>query len=107
MSLARATRPGFASLFAGRSRSYVRSGLHREDLLNAELPEMMETLSRLPHAVKEEREIRIRRAIELDLKGEELPEAEWTKEDVDSVSYLEPFLTEVLQENAERASFRA
>jgi hypothetical protein len=84
---------------------------------------MKEALRRLPKAVMEERIIRIRRALELDLKGnvsrllfathfantftQELPPSEWTKPEVDSVSYLEPYLSEVIQEEYERKSFRA
>jgi len=86
---------------------YRHYGLHREDILNAETDYMQETLRRLPKAVLAAREARIKLALELDFKGEILPESEWTPEELDSQTYLVPYLAEVKQEIAERASWRS
>jgi len=86
---------------------YKHYGLHREDILNAETDEMQETLRRLPKSVLAAREARIKLALELDFKGEILPESEWTPEELDAETYLMPYLDEVKQEIAERAAWRS
>jgi hypothetical protein len=64
-------------------------------------------LRRLPKKTKEERDLRIRRGHELHLKGTTLPEAMWTTPEEDGTTYMEPYMSEVVQEIEERKDFRA
>ncbi len=84
-----------------------RAGLRLEDFYNAENPEIQEVLRRLPNKTKEERDLRIRRGHELHLKGATLPESSWTTPEEDGKTYMEPYMSEVVQEIEERKDFRA
>jgi hypothetical protein len=64
-------------------------------------------LRRLPNKTKEERDLRIRRGHELHLKGTTLPESSWTTPEEDGTTYMEPYMSEVVQEIEERKDFRA
>jgi hypothetical protein len=64
-------------------------------------------LRRLPNKTKEERDLRIRRGHELHLKGTTLPESSWTTPEEDGQTYMEPYMSEVVQEIEERKDFRA
>merc|ERR1711879_378745 len=86
---------------------YQAYGLRLEDFYNAENPEIQEVLRRLPNKTKEERDLRIRRGHELHLKGATLPESSWTTPEEDGQTYMEPYMSEVVQEIEERKDFRA
>lgn len=77
-----------------------------EDFYNAEHETIQEAIGRLPEKVMEERELRLRRGLELHLKGTTLPESQWTTPEEDATTYMEPYLSEVFQELEERKDFR-
>ncbi len=82
-------------------------GLRIEDLYNSEAEEVAEAIRRLPKKEWEAREIRVRLAHEVHLKQTLLPENLWTTPEEDSQSYIEPYLSEVVQEIEERKDYRA
>lgn len=62
---------------------------------------MQEAIRRLPKDLKDERNYRIIRALNLSMTKTILPKEEWTKYEED-FKYLEPYLKEVEKENAEK-----
>jgi len=86
---------------------YQAYGLRLEDFYNSEKPAIQEALRRLPKNVKEERDLRVHRGLELALKNNKLPEAYWTTPEEDSESYIEPYLSEVVEEIEQRENYRA
>lgn len=51
----------------------------RDDLWNEALPEVQEALKRIPKDVRDERNFRIIRAMQLDCQKKILPPEQWTK----------------------------
>ncbi|XP_024889721.1 cytochrome b-c1 complex subunit 7-like [Temnothorax curvispinosus] len=80
-------------------------GLWRDDLL-IEDADVTEALRRLPQELKDQRNFRIVRAIQLDANKRILPEEEWTKYEED-VHYLKPYVDEVVKERKEREAWEA
>ncbi|XP_076247654.1 cytochrome b-c1 complex subunit 7 [Calliopsis andreniformis] len=80
-------------------------GLMRDDCLR-ETPELEEALRRLPAHIRDERNFRLVRAMQLDAERKILPKEQWTKWDED-VLYLQPYLQEVLREKAEKEQWEA
>lgn len=61
-------------------------GLYHDDLLY-NFPDVLEAVRRLPRPVKEERDWRLIRAVQLDIKSIILPENQWpTYEDVSNLN---------------------
>ncbi|XP_029447612.1 cytochrome b-c1 complex subunit 7 isoform X2 [Rhinatrema bivittatum] len=75
-------------------------GLVRDDTLY-ENDDVKEAIRRLPEIVYDERNFRLKRALDLSLKHQILPKEQWTKYEED-VHYLEPYLKEVIHERKER-----
>jgi len=84
---------------------WCKYGLLRDDLL-PENPAVQETLRRLPPHVLAARDMRFKRAFDLDLKKLILPREQWTKIQ-DDLPYLEPTLSEVNNEMKQRKLFHA
>lgn len=76
------------------------SGLHRDDCLYEDT-DVKEAIRRLPSNVKDERQFRIIRALNLSMTKTILPKEEWTKYEEDT-KYLQPYLDEVIKEREER-----
>lgn len=74
--------------------------MHRDDCLY-ETEAVQEAIRRLPKDLKDERNYRIIRALNLSMTKTILPKEEWTKYEED-FKYLEPYLKEVEKENAEK-----
>jgi len=60
-----------------------------------------EAISRLPQHLVDERNFRIRRAMDLCSAKKILPEEQWTKWEED-VKYLDPYIEEVRREREEK-----
>ncbi|XP_029161281.1 cytochrome b-c1 complex subunit 7-like [Nylanderia fulva] len=75
-------------------------GLWRDDCLH-ENADVIEALRRLPQQIKDERNFRIIRAMQLDANKRILPKEQWTKYEED-VLYLQPYIAEVQKEREER-----
>ena len=75
-------------------------GLWRDDCLY-ENQDVIEALRRLPQPIKDERNFRIIRAMQLDANKKLLPKEQWTKFEED-VLYLQPYIAEVRKEREER-----
>ena len=73
---------------------YYKYGLLTDDLPK-DSPVMQEALRRLPKEVFQERQFRLSRAISINANKGVLPEADWLKPE-DDVSYLKPFLQQVV-----------
>ncbi|XP_034183863.1 cytochrome b-c1 complex subunit 7 [Osmia lignaria lignaria] len=80
-------------------------GLFRDDVLQ-ETPDVIEALRRLPHNLKEERDFRLVRAVQLNTSNKILPKEQWTKLEED-VPYLQPYVDEVIRERIEREEYDA
>merc|ERR1712141_146596 len=80
---------------------YRQLGLKADDLLDEDIPEVSEAVSRLDDDVKYERIFRIKRAMDLSLKHNILPKEEWTKPEQDT-HYLMPLMEMVKKELAEK-----
>lgn len=76
-------------------------GLHRDDCLCETNPDVKEALRRCPQPIKDERNFRIVRAMQLSLTKSVLPKEEWTKFEEDN-KYLKPYLEEVIREREEQ-----
>ena len=63
------------------------SGLYHDDIIY-NTPEVLEAVRRLPKQMKEERDWRSIRAIQLDLNHELLPEDQWIQYEEVSVFFL-------------------
>lgn len=63
--------------------------------------DVKEAVRRLPEPVRDERNFRMMRAIQLDMCKQILPKEQWTKYEAD-VKYLQPYLEEVKREREER-----
>jgi ubiquinol-cytochrome c reductase subunit 7 len=64
-------------------------------------PDVSEALRRLPEHLKDERNFRIVRAMQLSMTKSVLPKEEWTKFEEDN-KYLKPYLEEVVREREEK-----
>ncbi|RNA22270.1 cytochrome b-c1 complex subunit 7 [Brachionus plicatilis] len=84
---------------------YLKYGLLSDDLMK-ENELIKEALRRLPADVYQERQYRLARAINLSSGKSVLPESEWTKPEQD-VSYLKPFIEQVVNEQKEREDWNA
>jgi len=82
---------------------YRQYGLRYDDLIDTH--DAAEAVRRLPLGLQEERSMRLKRALDLNLKNLRLPQEHWTKE-AEDVHYLRPYLNQVHKENLERESFR-
>ncbi|XP_065202511.1 cytochrome b-c1 complex subunit 7-like [Planococcus citri] len=82
---------------------YYKLGLYHDDILYC-FPDVDEAVRRLPKAVKEERDWRSIRAIQLDLNHKILPQEEWIQweDDITVGRYLQPYLAEVKKEWKEK-----
>lgn len=65
-----------------------------------------EALRRLPQEIKDQRNFRIIRAMQLDCCKRILPKEQWTKYEED-VKYLTPYLEEVMKEKEEKEKWEA
>ncbi|XP_069587781.1 cytochrome b-c1 complex subunit 7 [Ranitomeya imitator] len=79
---------------------FNKIGLMRDDTLY-ETPDVQEAIRRLPAKVYDDRMFRIKRALDLDMKKNILPKEQWTKYEED-VSYLQPYIREVIRERKEK-----
>ncbi|TGZ84162.1 14 kDa subunit of cytochrome bd ubiquinol oxidase [Ascodesmis nigricans] len=81
---------------------YRQVGLRHDDLIDTLNPVVTKAVSRLPMREKHDRVYRHRRAMQCSLAQTILPKEEWTKPEED-VPYLQPYIDEIIRENAERA----
>ncbi|XP_072742904.1 cytochrome b-c1 complex subunit 7 [Anoplolepis gracilipes] len=80
-------------------------GLWRDDCLY-ESEDVKEALRRLPQEIKDERNFRIVRAMQLDANKRLLPKEQWTKFEDDKL-YLQPYIEEVKKEREEREQWES
>ncbi|XP_065060429.1 uncharacterized protein LOC135687717 [Rhopilema esculentum] len=80
---------------------YRQLGLKADDLLDEDITEVSEAVSRLDDNEKYERIFRMKRAMDLSLKHNILPKDQWTKPEED-VHYLIPLVEMVKMEMAEK-----
>uniref|UniRef100_A0A8C9CF70 Cytochrome b-c1 complex subunit 7 n=1 Tax=Phocoena sinus TaxID=42100 RepID=A0A8C9CF70_PHOSS len=79
---------------------FNKLGLMRDDTI-CENDDVKEAIRRLPENLYNDRVFRIKRALDLTMRQQILPEEQWTKYEEDKF-YLEPHLKEVIQERKER-----
>ncbi|CAH1114620.1 unnamed protein product [Psylliodes chrysocephalus] len=79
---------------------FNKYGLWRDDILY-ENEDVAEALKRLPEKIKDERNYRILRAVQLSLTHSYLPKEKWTKLEEDKL-YLTPIVEQVIKEKEER-----
>ncbi|PSN32986.1 Cytochrome b-c1 complex subunit 7, partial [Blattella germanica] len=84
----------------------ILSGLHHNDCYDEEIPAVKEALRRLPQNLRDERNFRITRAIQLSIQKTVLPQAEWVKFEEDN-KYLQPYIDEVVREQAEKDAWNS
>ncbi|GLV39627.1 Ubiquinol-cytochrome c reductase 14 kDa subunit-like [Carabus blaptoides fortunei] len=84
---------------------FNKLGLMRDDCLY-ENDDVKEALRRLPAEVRDERNYRILRAVQLNLTHSILPKEQWTKLEED-VTYLQPLLKEVIKEREEQEAWNS
>lgn len=82
---------------------FNKYGLMRDDLL-IEDEDVQEALRRIPDSVRDERNYRILRAVQLEITKSILPKKEWTKLEEDKL-YLTPILRQVVKEREERENW--
>ncbi|CAM4498570.1 cytochrome b-c1 complex subunit 7 [Lepidochelys kempii] len=75
-------------------------GLMRDDTIYED-DDVKVALKRLPENLYNERLFRIKRALDLSMRQQILPEEQWVKYEEDK-KYLEPYLKEVIRERLER-----
>nr|CAD7202316.1 unnamed protein product [Timema douglasi] len=80
---------------------FNKYGLHHNDVYDEDLPDVKEALRRLPQHIKDERNFRVIRAMQLSLTKTVLPKEEWVKFEEDN-KYLDPYIEEVAKERKER-----
>jgi len=85
-------------------KGHRRYGLKYEDLLFEDTI-TMEALRRLPKSEQYSRFERLKVAIDLEIKGIELPREKWLKAE-DDIPYLTPYINEVSREYEERKLWR-
>ncbi|GFO12142.1 cytochrome b-c1 complex subunit 7 [Plakobranchus ocellatus] len=86
------------------NKSYFRElGLRRDDIIieGVHAPVVKEALRRIPKHELDARHFRIMRAQQLSMMKTVLPKEEWTQYE-DDVSYLQPYIDEVIREVEER-----
>lgn len=86
--------------WAYQKSGFCKYGLKIHDVLY-ESPEVTEAIRRLPEYLKDERNYRTVRALQLSMMKNILPKEEWTSYDTDDY-YLDPYLDEVMREKQER-----
>ncbi|XP_037665135.1 cytochrome b-c1 complex subunit 7-like [Choloepus didactylus] len=79
---------------------FNKLGLMRDDII-AENEDVKEAIRRLPENLYNDRVFHIKRALDLSMRQQILPEEQWTKYEEDKF-YFEPYLKEVIQEMKER-----
>lgn len=79
---------------------FNKYGLMRDDCLYED-EDVQEALRRLPGGIKDQRNFRILRAVQLTIQHNILPKDQWTKFEED-VPYLQPYLKEVIKEREEQ-----
>uniref|UniRef100_A0A8C0J3G3 Cytochrome b-c1 complex subunit 7 n=1 Tax=Chelonoidis abingdonii TaxID=106734 RepID=A0A8C0J3G3_CHEAB len=79
---------------------FNKLGLMRDDTIY-ENDDVKVALKRLPENLYNERLFRIKRALDLSMRQQILPEEQWVKYEEDK-KYLEPYLKEVIRERLER-----
>lgn len=84
---------------------FLIQGLLRDDFYSTEVPAIKEAVRRLPKKLREARDMRMKRASDLYIKKQFLPENEWTTP-YEDVPYLDEYLTEVNKETSIRKAFR-
>lgn len=82
---------------------FNKLGLMRDDCLYED-DDVQEALRRLPEEVRNDRNYRILRAVQLNIQHSILPKEQWTKYE-DDVTYLQPYLKEVIKEREEREAW--
>ncbi|XP_045581587.1 cytochrome b-c1 complex subunit 7 [Procambarus clarkii] len=89
--------------FAFRASGFNQYGLYYDDCLH-ETPDVIEALERLPQNIKDERNFRMQRALQLSLVKNILPKEQWIsfEEDREKGRYLQPYLKEVIKERKEQ-----
>ncbi|KAF7403141.1 cytochrome b-c1 complex subunit 7-like isoform X1 [Vespula maculifrons] len=80
---------------------FNKYGLMRDDIRSEMDPDVQEALRRLPEHIRDERNFRIVRALQLDAMKRILPKEQWTKFEED-VLYLTPLVDEVVKEREEK-----
>uniref|UniRef100_A0A665TUR7 Cytochrome b-c1 complex subunit 7 n=1 Tax=Echeneis naucrates TaxID=173247 RepID=A0A665TUR7_ECHNA len=90
---------GFRKWFYNLS-GFNKYGLMRDDTLYEDA-DVKEALKRLPENLYNERMFRIKRALDLSMKAQILPQNQWTKFEEDT-RYLLPYLNEVIRERKEK-----
>lgn len=98
--------PRGAPLSLSRGLTLSRLGVLRDDFYVVEVPAIKEAVRRLPKKVKEARDMRLKRASDLYIKRQHLPQDQWTTP-YEDVPYLDEYLAEVNKETAIRKAFRA
>ncbi|XP_012540898.1 cytochrome b-c1 complex subunit 7 [Monomorium pharaonis] len=81
-------------------------GLLVNDLFNEDLPDVKEAVRRLPPEIRDQRNFRIIRAMQLSACHRILPKEQWTKYEED-VHYLQPYLNRVVEERKEKEEWEA
>jgi ubiquinol-cytochrome c reductase subunit 7 len=87
-------------LFSRSMARYQELGLVLDDIIHNEDPLVIEAINRLPNDVREARERRISRAVDLSVQQKILPRSQWTKVE-DDVPYLRPYILWVYTEMEE------
>jgi len=77
-----------------------------DDLIMEEDPDMQEALKRLPQDVIDERNFRIKRALQLSMQHRILPEHMHTTDETD-IHYVKEVLAQVVREREEREKYDA
>ncbi|XP_053321992.1 cytochrome b-c1 complex subunit 7 [Spea bombifrons] len=83
---------------------FNKLGLMRDDTI-FEDDDVKEAIRRLPENLYNDRMFRIKRALDLSLRQQNLPKQQWTKYEED-VHYLEPYLKEVIRERKEKEEWQ-
>ncbi|KAL9617769.1 MAG: hypothetical protein Q9160_007482 [Pyrenula sp. 1 TL-2023] len=89
-----------------RAAGYRQLGLKYDDLIPEENDAVQLALKRLSPKESYDRVYRIRRAFQLSLSHQLLPEEEWIKEEEDT-PYLQVLIDEIEAENAERSDLES
>lgn len=82
---------------------FNKLGLMRDDCLYED-DDVKEALRRIPEEIRNERNYRQLRAIQLSLTHSILPKEQWTKFE-DDITYLQPYLKEVQKEREEQEAW--
>lgn len=93
-----------ASNWAIATSGYRKYGLRATDLIRDEADGVQEAIRRMPQEYQDERYFRLKRAMNLSMKYDYLPQSEWTTQEQDTKEIV-PVIEKVRAEEAERAAW--